>query len=94
LHTLCDQIIDQHPGIDTWNKGETSDPDTLPIISRREENVPGTHRVEFRSAIDTLELTHTAHNRVGFATGAVLAAVFLKGKKGVYTMREVLGIRD
>ena len=70
----------------------TNDPSILSIESKRIEGVPGTHQVEYRSEIDTLQIKHTAHNRIGFATGAVLAAEFLQNKKGIYTMKDVLGI--
>ena len=60
------------------------------ITSHREPDVPGTHRLRFRSPIDTLELTHTAHSREGFARGALAAARWLPGRRGVYTMRDLL----
>ena len=56
----------------------------------REPNVPGTHEVRYTSDIDTIRIEHIAHSRKGFALGAVLAAEFLFGKKGVYTMKDVL----
>jgi 4-hydroxy-tetrahydrodipicolinate reductase len=52
---------------------------------------PGTHQVTYHSAIDTIEIIHTAHNRRGFAAGAVLAAEFIHNKKGVFSMKDVLG---
>ena len=61
-----------------------------PITSHREPDVPGTHLLRFRSPIDTLELTHTAHSREGFARGALAAARWLPGRRGVYTMRDLL----
>ena len=61
-----------------------------PITSQREPDVPGTHRLRFHSPIDTLELTHTAHSREGFARGALAAAHWLPGRRGVYTMRDLL----
>ncbi|HND46542.1 MAG TPA: dihydrodipicolinate reductase C-terminal domain-containing protein, partial [Chitinophagales bacterium] len=64
------------------------------IISLREPNVPGTHTVTYNSEIDSIELKHTAHNRKGFAGGAVVAAEWLVGKKGVYTMDDVLGFNQ
>ncbi len=62
----------------------------LEIISKREGEVPGTHTVKYHSAIDDIEIMHKAHNRKGFALGAVLAAEFVKGKKGVYGMNDIL----
>jgi 4-hydroxy-tetrahydrodipicolinate reductase len=65
-------------------------PHQLHISSTRTGRVPGTHRVLFDSDADTIELTHTARNRRGFALGALVAAEWLKGKKGFYTMRDVI----
>lgn len=64
--------------------------ESIPIESFREGEVPGTHTVAYRSPIDTLTLTHEAHSREGLALGALLAAEFLHGKRGHYTMRELL----
>ena len=63
---------------------------SISINAVREPNVPGTHEVSYTSEIDTIRIEHIAHNRKGFALGAVLAAEFLFGKKGVYTMKDVL----
>ena len=90
--TLAEQILHEHPIKETWENRIADDPTVLPIQSKRIDGVPGTHRVEYRSEIDTIEIMHTAHNRIGFATGAVLAAEFLQNKKGIYTMQDVLGI--
>jgi 4-hydroxy-tetrahydrodipicolinate reductase len=53
---------------------------------------PGIHRVRYFSEVDDIEIIHTAHNRKGFAGGAVLAAEFIRGKKGIFSMADVLGI--
>ncbi|MEJ7823637.1 MAG: dihydrodipicolinate reductase C-terminal domain-containing protein, partial [Chitinophagaceae bacterium] len=53
---------------------------------------PGTHAVKYSSVIDDIEIIHTAHNRKGFAAGAVLAAEYLKDKKGIFSMKDVLEI--
>lgn len=90
--SLAEQILQAHPNKSSWENSTTDDPGVLSIESKRLEGVPGTHRIEYRSEIDTIELTHTAHNRIGFATGSVLAAEFLQHKKGIYTMQDVLGI--
>ncbi len=63
---------------------------TLPILAKRIDEVPGTHSVSYTSAIDTIEIKHTAHSRAGFAFGAVLAAEWLNGKQGVFTMENVI----
>tara|TARA_B100000925_G_scaffold101236_1_gene74265 strand:- start:468 stop:1157 length:690 start_codon:yes stop_codon:yes gene_type:complete len=62
----------------------------VPITSIRKDEVPGTHTVTHRSEIDEISITHTAHNRTGFALGAVIAAEWIKDKKGVFRMRDVL----
>ncbi len=74
-----------------WENMETRDASTLSIISKRIDNDPGTHTVTYESSIDRIDLTHTAHNRKGFASGALLAAEWLQNKKGVFTMEDVLG---
>jgi len=71
---------------------ETEKPDDLPVISFREGEVPGTHVVVWDSDADRITLKHEAKNRSGFALGAVLAAEFLMGKKGVFTMGDMLRI--
>lgn len=68
--------------------------DELVIHAKREDGVPGTHHVRYFSEIDTIELTHIAHNRKGFALGAVLAAEFISNKKGIFTMNDVLRIHE
>lgn len=62
----------------------------IPITAKREDNVPGTHTVSYKSEIDTIEIKHTAHSREGFALGAVIAAEWIRDKKGVFSMKDVL----
>ncbi len=62
------------------------------IEAKRIENVPGTHSIFYDSEVDQIEIKHTAHSREGFALGSVIAAEWLIGKKGVFTMKDVLGI--
>lgn len=69
-----------------------SNADTIPIQSVREGEVPGTHSVIWNSEDDEIQITHTAHSRNGFATGAVLAAEWMKGKNGYHNFNEVLGL--
>lgn len=71
---------------------ETAPGDSLPIIAKREPNVPGTHIVTYSSSVDYLEIKHEAKSRRGFAEGAVLAANFVLGKKGVFEMKDLLAI--
>lgn len=64
---------------------------SIPIKSERQGEVPGTHKVEYKSGHDRIELTHEAFSRKGFVTGVVAAAEWLLGKKGVYGMEDMLG---
>lgn len=64
----------------------------IPILSKRIGTVPGTHSIQYKSPIDTITISHEAHSREGFAQGAVLAATWIVGKKGVFSMRDVLNI--
>ncbi|MGG9972627.1 4-hydroxy-tetrahydrodipicolinate reductase [Ferruginibacter sp. SUN002] len=89
--TLAEQILENIGRKNNWVNTTTVKPSELSIISERIDPAPGTHIIKYSSPIDDIEITHTAHNRTGFATGAVLAAEFLKGKKGIFSMKEVLG---
>ncbi|MBL7735039.1 MAG: 4-hydroxy-tetrahydrodipicolinate reductase [Chitinophagaceae bacterium] len=90
--TLAEQIINKLTRKKRWVNQAADHKEELSIISERRDPAPGTHSIRYHSAIDDIEIMHTAHNRKGFATGAVLAAEFLRGKKGIFTMNEVLGI--
>jgi 4-hydroxy-tetrahydrodipicolinate reductase len=89
--TLAEQILALVKRKETWENAETTDKSKLSIISERIDPAPGTHKICYSSTIDDIEIIHTAHNRNGFATGAVLAAEFLHNKKGVFSMKDVLG---
>lgn len=89
--TIAEQIMDFYPAKKKW-VNELSDADAdLSIVSKRVDPAPGTHHVLYHSDIDDIEIIHTAHTRKGFASGAVLAAEFMVGKKGIFTMKDVLG---
>lgn len=88
--TLAEQIIKKLDDKDNWVNNETQTPEELSIISKRIENVPGTHTVSYTSSVDSIEITHTAFNRKGFAEGAVLAAEFLLNKTGMVSMEDML----
>ena len=90
--TLAEQILEQLPQKKKWVNHASNAAAELPIISKREDPAPGTHSIKYSSSIDDIEIIHTAHNRKGFALGAVLDAEFIKDKKGVFSMKEVLGI--
>lgn len=72
---------------------ENAKSDELLIEAKRIENVPGTHTVFYNSEVDTIEIKHTAHSRDGFALGAVIAAEWIQGKKGIFTMKDVLDLK-
>lgn len=91
--TLAQQIIQSSDSKQEWVNEMSSLPGDLSIISKRIDEVPGTHTVTYTSAIDDIEIKHTAHTRAGFAAGAVLAAEFVKDKKGVFGMKDVLGFK-
>ncbi len=89
--TLAEQVLAKIDRKSKWVNAATGNPQELSIISKRIDPAPGTHTVSYASSIDTINIIHTAHSRTGFATGAVLAAEFVKGKKGIFSMKEVLG---
>lgn len=90
--TLAEQIIENIPRKKAW-VNHLSDHDTeLEIISERIDPAPGIHKVKYSSPIDEIEIIHTAHNRRGFALGAVLAAEFVNKKKGIFSMKDVLAL--
>jgi 4-hydroxy-tetrahydrodipicolinate reductase len=91
--TLAEGIIANVNRKKSWVNEATDAGDKLAIISKRIDNVPGTHIVTYNSEIDEIEIRHTAHNRKGFAIGAVLAAEFIHRKKGIFTMSDVLKIK-
>jgi 4-hydroxy-tetrahydrodipicolinate reductase len=90
--TLAEEILEKIKRKKQWVNELSDNPEDLEIISQRIDPAPGTHSVKYSSAIDNIEIIHTAHSRTGFATGAVVAAEFIKNKKGFYTMKEVLNL--
>jgi 4-hydroxy-tetrahydrodipicolinate reductase len=90
--TLAEQILDKNDQKKQWVNNPSNLTQDLVITSERIDPAPGTHIITYKSEIDDIEIKHTAHNRTGFATGAVLAAEYLHDKKGIYTMSDVLGI--
>lgn len=89
--TLAEQVMLEIPCKKKWVNAESPDPAELVIISKREDPAPGTHHVKYHSAIDDIEIIHTAHSRRGFALGAVLAAEYIHDKKGIFSMKDILG---
>lgn len=90
--TLAEQILINNTYKKSWINQPTANKNELEIVSERIDPAPGTHVVKYTSAIDDIEITHTAHNRTGFASGAVLAAEFIADKKGIFSMKNVLGL--
>ncbi|WP_143884156.1 4-hydroxy-tetrahydrodipicolinate reductase [Chryseobacterium binzhouense] len=89
--SLVEGIIGNSDKYDAWKLEETQEKQ-LGIFAVREDEVPGTHSVYYRSEVDEIEIKHTAFNRNGFALGAVVAAEWIKDKKGNFTMKDVLGL--
>lgn len=88
--TIAEQILENLNRKERWELDKPSSENTVSIIAHREEHVPGTHTVTYSSAIDEIEIIHTAHSREGFASGAVLAAEFIQHRKGIFSMSDVL----
>lgn len=89
--TIAEGIL-KHSDKKTWKLDGTAS-DEVSIHADRIEGVKGTHKVEYSSLVDTISIEHQAHSRDGFAAGAILAAEWLIGKKGVFDMRDVLKIK-
>lgn len=87
--TLAEDII-KNTEYKSWSLQKEAN--MLPITSKRQGTVPGTHSVHYKSSVDDIFIEHKAHNREGFALGAVIAAEWILGKKGVFTMKDVLNI--
>ncbi len=89
--SLAKDII-AHSDYSSWAL-ENAKADEILINAKREEGIPGTHSVFYDSEVDSIEIKHTAHSREGFALGSVVAAEWLLGKKGIFTMKDVLGLQ-
>ena len=89
--TLANSILENVSRKTKWVCNTEGSAEAINITAKRIDPAPGTHVVTYDSAIDTIEIAHTAHSREGFATGAVLAAEWLLGKKGVFSMKDMLG---
>lgn len=87
--SLATQVIEKLDRKKSWSLDQ-KDARSLYIKDIREGEVPGTHTLRYSSAVDDIEITHRAHNRKGFALGAVIAAEFLKDKKGIYSMSDLI----
>jgi 4-hydroxy-tetrahydrodipicolinate reductase len=89
--TLAEGII-KNSSKKNWELGKNPSKENIPIVAKRIPDVPGTHTVLYDSELDVIEIKHTAHSRKGFALGAVIAAEWIVGKTGVFSMRDVLNI--
>jgi len=89
---LADAILSNHPTKKTWVNELNTNKELLSITSKREIDVKGTHTVTWQSENDEVSIHHNAFNRTGFAKGAILAAEWLVGKTGCFTMDDVLKI--
>ncbi|WP_060872499.1 4-hydroxy-tetrahydrodipicolinate reductase [Myroides odoratus] len=90
--TLAEGIL-ANSSYESWTLDPQATDKQIHIDAVREDQVPGTHTVRYDSSIDQIEIKHTAHNREGFALGAVVAAEWLKDKKGIFSMKDVLNLK-
>lgn len=90
--TLAENLISEIKRKNKWKKEKREAEDEIPVKSIREDEVPGIHRVMYSSSFDEIELKHAAKSREGFALGAVMAAEFIHGKQGIYSMDDLLNI--
>jgi len=88
---IAEDLIGQLKDKSSWVNNKDATPNEIEIVSKRISGVPGTHTVSYQSEIDELSFSHVAHSRAGFAKGAVLAAKYIKDKKGYFQMKDLLG---
>ena len=90
--SLAEQVLQEVASKTKWVNHASQQAGELAITSKRIDPAPGTHSVKYSSAVDDIEIIHTAHSRGGFALGAILAAEFIHDKKGMFSMQDVLGL--
>ncbi|WP_372950521.1 4-hydroxy-tetrahydrodipicolinate reductase [Mariniphaga sp.] len=90
--SLAEDLVEILPTVNSWADASDATENQLPIKSEREGEVPGIHTIKYDSEVDYIEITHSAKSRKGFALGAVLAAEYSLGKKGILTMKDMLKI--
>jgi 4-hydroxy-tetrahydrodipicolinate reductase len=90
--SLAEDLIELHPEIEKWAKETKNADNELPVKSERRGEVPGIHTIKYDSDVDYIEITHSAKSRQGFALGAVLAAEYSLGHKGILSMKDMLKI--
>ncbi len=89
--SLANDIINSVDRKSSWVNERARSTDELEIVSKRTDKVPGTHHITWNSDVDSIQITHTAHSREGFAAGALAAAEWIIGKKGCFDMKDMLG---
>ena len=89
--SLAEGIINNSDKI-SWKLDESTNSHEIPVVAKRINDVPGTHTIDYSSEVDSIKIEHIAHSREGFALGAVIAAEWILDKKGVFTMKDVLGL--
>jgi len=90
--TIAEGII-ENSSKENWTLDKNTSEENIPIVAKRIPDVPGTHTVLYASEVDAIQIKHTAHSRKGFALGAIVAAEWMLGKTGVFSMKDVLNIR-
>jgi 4-hydroxy-tetrahydrodipicolinate reductase len=90
--TIAAGII-ENSSKENWTLDKNTSEENIPIVAKRIPDVPGTHTVLYASEVDAIQIKHTAHSRKGFALGAIVAAEWMLGKTGVFSMKDVLNIR-
>lgn len=88
--TLAEGLLENISRKSNWVKESANQKNELPIFSKRVEKVPGTHSISYDSKMDSIEIKHTAHSRLGFAKGALMASEWMKGRKGIYGMEDLI----
>lgn len=92
--SLAEDILHQYPQLKEWKNESDVNSNQLSIVSKRIDPAPGTHSIFYQSEIDEICITHTAHSRQGFASGALLAAQYVVENQGIFSMQDVLGIQE
>jgi 4-hydroxy-tetrahydrodipicolinate reductase len=93
--TLTKDILQENKRYATYKLQENNqvvDKQVIPVVAKRLDKVPGTHTIDYTSDIDTIQISHVAHNRIGFAQGAIKAAEWVQNKEGVFDMQDMLGL--
>lgn len=92
--SLVNQLMDINQNYNSWSLADQNKKDEIFIDCLRSEGVVGTHYIKYESPIDNIEIKHEAYSRDGFAEGAILAAKWLQGKQGVFTMEDFLNLKQ